>query len=435
MSDKFDRYKKHSPASYKVGQNPVITALFEVFAENDTEVNQQIKNTKAQILVSDAEGKYLDRLGNNRGVSRPTELGLLDADYRKMIPVMSFQPKQIRKIFYDLMDVFWGPLFSRANVSTTNDAPYNVSVGEDIKVRIDNGEEQIIKILAGEVAISGAATAEEMSAILSRIKGATISIIEDTILSTEKINVRTDSPGARGSVEFTGGSAISTTKLDLELKRFLITDLDQRTVVYELRHRELIIELPAVLPVLRRTLRGSHHFHADATLETGPTAGFIGSFLFSPNGNKPYTITSQRAQLQSGLTKGNIYTTLTVDDTSSFNQESGYLIFDFGKDTEEQPVKFLSVPNTNTILIDPSHIFKQNHLAGSTVNVITSDLKPYDPATSGKDYAVYLTSPSEARQLVQELLASLAAAGVVVTFLIKFPNYLYLCGNPYNTGS
>lgn len=430
--DKFERYKKHLPKSYKVGQNPVITALMEAISEEDCDVNDSIKNTKAQIFVTDAEGKFLDRLGNNRGVARPTELGLLDSDYRKMIPVMSFQPKQIRKIFYDLMDVFWGPLFSRANVSSGNIGPYDISVGEDIKVKIDKGEEQVIRILAGQIAVDGAATAEEVVTILSRIKGVTPSIIEDVATGTSKVNVRTNTPGARGAVEFTGGSAIDALKLDFDLKTFLITDLDQRTVVYELTHRELIIELPAVLPVLRRTLRGSHHFHADATL-TGDN--HIGSFLFSPNGNKPYTVTSQRAQLQSAIEEGEIYTNLTVNDTSSIEEESGFLIFDFGKDTEEQPVKYLSVPNSNTILIDPSHIFEHDHGIGSTVNVITDDLQPLAPATSGDDFAVYLTSPSDARQLVQELLASLAAAGVIVTFIIKFPEYKYLCGNPYNVES
>lgn len=430
--DKFERYKKHVPATFKPGTNPVITALLEVFASKDDEVITNLKATKAQIFVPTAEGKYLDRLGNNRGVSRPTELGLLDADYRKLIPVMSFKPKQIRRIFYDLMDVFWGPLFSRANVSSTNVASYSVSVGEDITVKVNDGEEQTIKILSGDLASNGTATITEMAAILSKINGVTVSVVEDTVLSTEKVNVRTDAPGASGSIEFTGGTAISSSGLDMEIKRFLITDLDQRTVVYELRHRELIIELPAVLPVLRRTLKGSHHFHADATI-TGDS--HIGSFLFSPNGNKPYTITSQRANLLSAVTEGNVFTTLTVDDTSLIEAENGYLIFDFGKSTEEQPVKFLSVPNTNTILIDPAHVFKFTHAAGSTVNVITNDLKPYSPRINGNDLAVYLTSPSEARNLVQELLASLAAAGVVVNFVIKFPEYKYLCGNPYDPNS
>lgn len=429
---KFERYVKHLPTTYKPKTNPVVKALFEVIADKDDEVVQNLKATKAQIFVPTAEGKYLDRLGNNRGVSRPTELGLLDDDYRKLIPVMSFKPKQIRRIFYDLMDVFWGPLFSRSNVTSSNSAPFSVSIGEDLKIKVNDGPEQVIKILSEDLAVDGTATVSEMVAILDKIKGTTVSIVEDTVLSTERVNVRTDAPGASGSVEFTGGSAISGLKLDMELKRFLITDLDQRTVVYELRHRELIIELPAVLPVLRRTLKGSHHFHADSTL-TGDS--HIGSFLFSPNGNKPYTLTSQRANLLSAITKDNVFTTLTVDDTSLFEVQSGFLIFNFGKKNEEQPVKFFSIPNSNTILIDPAHVFKFTHAIGTTVNMILGDLKPYKPRTNGNDLAVYLTSPAEARTLVQDLLASLAAAGVIVKFIIKFPTYKYLCGNPYDPDS
>lgn len=436
MADKkFERYTKHVPDTFKPKTNPVIKALLEVFSEKDDEIISNLKATKAQIFVKTAEGKYLDRLGNNRGVARPTELGLLDEDHRKLIPVMSFQPKQIRKIFYDLMDVFWGPLFSRANVTSNNVAPFAVSVGEDIKIKVNGKEEQVIKILSGDLAVNGTATSEEMVAILEKIEGITASIIEDTVTGDERINVRSDAPGPGGSIEFTGGTAVSSTGIDFDLKKFLITDLDQRTVVYEIRHRELIIELPAVLPVLRRTLKGSHHFHADATLETGASANWKGSFLFSPNGSNSFTVTSQRANLLSQIDEGNVYTTLTVDDTSLFESQSGYLIFDFGKNTQEQPVKFLSVPNSNTILIDPSHNFKYTHLAGSTVNVITDDLKPYAPRTNGTDLAVYLTSPAEARNLVQELLASLAAAGVIVNFVIKFPEYKYLCGNPYDPES
>lgn len=431
MADgKFERYQKHTPKTWKVGQNPVITALFEVIAEQDAEIDEQLANTKGNIFVVDAAGKYLDRLGNNRGVERPTELGLSDEDYRKLIPVMSYLPKQIRKVFYELMDVFWGPLFSRANVTSLNFAPFAVSVGETIKVKIDNGIEQTIKILTGDLAVNGTATADEMAAILSKIKGATVSVLEDTLTGNETINVRTNAPGARGAVEFTGGTAIGASKLDMELKRFIITDLEQRTVVYELRHRELILEIPAILPVLRRTLKGSHHWHADATL-----GDYVGSFLYSPTGNRPFTITSQRAQLISGITKGNIYTALTVDDTSSIENETGYLIFDFGKGVEEQPVKYLAVPNSNTILIDPSYVFENDHLAGAYVNVITNDLKPKKPRINGDDYAVYLTSPSDARAVVQRLLASLAAAGIVINFVIKYPEYKYLCGNPYNVES
>lgn len=334
------------------------------------------------------------------------------------------------------MDTFWGPLFSRANIQTANTEPFNISVGDHLGISIDNGPVQDIQALAGDIAVNGAATAEEIAAILSRIEGGTVSVIEDQVTGDKSINIRTDTPGARGSVQvFTTPTPtmIGTGKLEFSLKKNRISDLPQRTVLYEIRPRELIIELPAIVPALRRTLRGSHHFHADSTIEppVAPANGiWQGSFLFSPGGVS-YTVTSAKAQIQENLVAGNVYTKVTVDDASDFPNEPGFLIFDWGNSKEEQPVKYIGRPNNSTILLDPGHVFQKTHLNGSYVNVIRSDLKPAIPRVTGEDLAIYLTSPGGARLIVQDLLKKLAAAGVILNFVILLPDYAYLCDNPY----
>ena len=260
---KFDRYTRNIPRVYKPRVNPNIKALLKAWATGDDEIVTQLQNTKSQLFIRNAEGGFLDRLASGVGVSRPSALGLLDDEFQELVPNLSLKAKQIRKIFYDTMDVFWGPLFSRANTETGNIAPFNVSTGDIFKVKIDGGDEQEIKALTGDIAIGGTATAQEIADILSRTKGATISVITDQLTGDESINIRTNSPGAKGSVEIISSSMVGSSKLDFTIKKFRITDLDQRTAIYQLRPRELIIELPAIVPALRRTLRGSHHFHAD----------------------------------------------------------------------------------------------------------------------------------------------------------------------------
>jgi len=49
----------------------------------------------------------------------------------------------------------------------------------------------------------------------------------------------------------------------------------------------------------------------------------------------------------------------------------------------------------------------------------------------GLDLAIYFPSPSDAREIVQGLLESLAAAGVIITFVIIAPEYRYIIDNPY----
>lgn len=431
---KREKYLRTIPKVFKPKTNPVVGALIKAFSDSDDELVQQIENTKAQLFVRTAEGTYLDRLGNSLGVSRPTSLGLTDTEFQELIPNLSLKAKQIRKTFYDTADVFWGKFFTHANVEADNFAPYNLSTGDTIGVKIDGGDTQEVKILSGEVAVAGAATAEEVSNILSRIEGITVSIIEDTSTGEEFINIRTNTPGPRGSVEILDGySMVGSSKLDLEVKIHELIDQDQRVLIYEIRPNELVIEIPAIVPALRRTLKGSHHFHEDGTLHPNPDENWKGSFLFDPNGiSSAYTVTKQNTTISAGetLSAGNVYTKVTVNDTSSFETTSGYLIFGWGTSKEEQPVGFRGVPNSKTILLDPSYKFENTHGPGTPVNVL-SDLKPLTPRRDGTDLAIYLTSPSDAREVVQGILKTLAAAGVIVTFVVLAPTYRYLIDNPY----
>lgn len=431
---KIDRYVRNIPKVFKPGMNPIITALLKAWSQSDDDIVTQLQNTKAQLMVRTAEGTYLNRLASGLGVARPNELGLLDEEFQTLIPNLSLKAKQVRSIFYDTMDVFWGPLFSRSNTTSRNFAPYNVSVGDVFDVSIDGGPTQEVKALAGDIAVNGMATATEIAAILSRLDGATTSIITDQLSNQMSLNLRTDTPGARGSVEVKSSSMVGGSKLDFELKKFHITDLSQRTVLYQLRPRELIIELPAIVPALKRTLRGSHHFHVDATLEppVGPAQGiWAGSFLFSPSGVS-YTVTREACVLQQNISPGQVVPTLTVSGAEDIPDAPGTLIFDFGRKGEEQPVSYIGRPNPNTLLLDPGHVFQKQHLIGANLNVLLPDLKPATPRTSGDDLAVYLTSPSGARQIVQDILKELAAAGVIIKFVILLPEYKYLvCQNPY----
>lgn len=430
--EKIDRMLRSVPKVYKPGENPVITAFVNAFATSDCEVAQQIQNTKAQLFVRTAEGTPLNKLANSLGVSRPVELGLDDATFQELIPNLSLKAKQIRKAFYDTADVFWGPLFSRANIQTNNVETYNIVVGEQLVVQIDTRTVQTVAVVTGDIAVSGAATADEVALILTKIIGATPTVIEDSITGDKIVNLRSNTPGPLGSVEIFGTSTmIGTGKLEFDVGKQELRDQDQRVSIYEIRPNELIVEIPAVVPALRRTLKGSHHFHADSTIEPAIPCIWEGSFFFDPNGiTTNYTVTGQNAQLDVGVSKGNILTNIIVDDTSKIEDTNGFIIFGWGTENEESPIRIRGVPNSKTVLIDPSHIFQFDHPAGSFINVL-SDLKNFVPARDGTDLPIYLTSPSGARNAVEVILQSLAAAGVILNFVVLAPTYKYLCDNPY----
>jgi len=325
------------------------------------------------------------------------------------------------------MDVFWGPLFSRANVTSINYAPFNVSTNDKIKVIINGGDEQEIKVLTGDVASAGAATADEMIEILSRIKGATPSIVEDIQTGYEYINIRTDAPGMIGSVEIVASSMINVAKLDLTVGNYEIWKQVLRTVIYEINPNEVVIEIPSVVNILDNSLLNSHHIHATANIEApvAPNNGvWQGSFInnaVSPYGNK--TVTSQKAKTTQIIKKGNVYTSITVDDVSNLVDTSGELIFGFGTNEEEFPVKFRGVLPNDTLLIDPSYVFQYPHVVDTVVNVLSAE--------SGTEYDIFMPSASDARTIVQTILETLSAAGIIVTFVILAEDYRFVIENPY----
>lgn len=432
MTSKLEKYLEFIPDKLKPQTNPMLNALLSAWAGADEEITTQLQNTKAQLFVKTAEGVYLDRVASGVGVSRPGSLGLLDEDFRKLIPNLSFKQKQIVKAFYDTMDIFWGPLFSRANIRTTTFEPFNVITGDKLQVIIDGGAIQETEILVGDIANDTAATAQELVRVFSRIPNMTTAILEDPATGDKQLSFRTNTPGPRGSIYIESAPAGLGLTIGVEN---LITDLAQRSVVYQVRPGELTIEIPAIVPTLRRTLKGSHHFHADATLE-GPVAPgngvWAGSFLYSTT-LSPFVVTGTKAVLEETVLKGSVLTEITVDDTEGFPASGGELIFNFGRENQERPVDFITIPNSKTILIDPGYTFQFTHLVGSEVNLLRpNQTAPYKPRRDGTDLAIYLTSPSNSRQIVQNLLKSLAAAGIVINFLILLPEYRYILDNPFD---
>lgn len=433
-SNALKRYINTIPKVFNPATNRVIYALLYAMALSDDDVEASIEIAKGDLFVRTATGKELDRLANSLGVQRPATLGLTDIEFQNLIPNLSLKPKVIRKAFYDTADVFWGPLFSRANVTSTNFAPFNLSIGDVFSLQIDNKDIQTKKILPGQIAINGQATADEVVAILSNFKQITPSIITDQVTGNQAINIRTNTPGPAGVVNILSSTGFTSLKLDMKNGKTTILALDQRVSIYNLNKNELIIEIPSIVPALRRTLKGSHHFHADATLAgpVPPANGvWQGSFLFNPTGSvDTKTISAQRAHLLAPITKNSVYTSALVAFDHAFDNPSGFILFDYGTDQEEGPIFYRGIPNSSTILLDPSYVFKFDHQINSMVNVVTA-FTPYVPQKTGKDYAIYLTSPSGARQEVQAILDGLKAAGIILHFIVLAPKYKYIIDNPY----
>jgi hypothetical protein len=127
---------------------------------------------------------------------------------------------------------------------------------------------------------------------------------------------------------------------------------------------------------------------------------------------------------------GKIIKLLDIGPNTIPNQE-GFVMFDYGQNTQEGPVRYLYKPSSTTIALDPSYVFLQPHNAGSAITAL-SHKGPHLVSTTGIDFPAYITDPSEARVILENLILSVKSAGIFVDFLVRFPVQLYSTINVYN---
>lgn len=146
----------------------------------------------------------------------------------------------------------------------------------------------------------------------------------------------------------------------------------------------------------------------------------------------PFVLSSNIASISDAIQAGKIVRILNIGPNEIPN-ENGFVMFDYGLNTQEGPVRVLFKPTPTTLAIDPSYIFLKNHSIGSKVVSLRSK-GPHAMSTDGREYAPYITDPSEARIILQELIKSVKSAGIFVNFLIRFPEQLYATLDVYQSG-
>lgn len=126
MATKLERFYKTIPNIYNPQNNNIVNGIVQAWAQEDESIVTQLTNTKEQLFVETATSKYLTRLGLNVDVNRPLYVPLSDTYFKELIVALSYAPKQVRKTMYDVLDVFWGPTYSRANITSSSAESYNL---------------------------------------------------------------------------------------------------------------------------------------------------------------------------------------------------------------------------------------------------------------------------------------------------------------------
>jgi len=138
----------------------------------------------------------------------------------------------------------------------------------------------------------------------------------------------------------------------------------------------------------------------------------------------PFVLSSYIAKTTVDIKSGNIILNLQVDPANNIPIEQGFLIFDYGLETQEGPVRYLYKASDSTIVMDPAYVFQYNHSAGS--NVVAIRRKGAQVLGGlGKEYAFYISDPSAAREVLKQLISSVKSVGVYLRYIIRYPEVVY----------
>ncbi len=158
---------------------------------------------------------------------------------------------------------------------------------------------------------------------------------------------------------------------------------------------------------------------------------YAGSFLYDPKA--PFEASNLATPITQEIPQGSSQTVVLVQDAEGWPQ-TGYVVFGFDREDQEGPIAFSAVIGSEAIILDPSHQFQNTWLPGSPMRLVRQ-IGPYVPRTDGQDLPVYITSTSPARDAIAQYLADIAAAGVVLNFVINVPSEMWPVLTPlYTTG-
>lgn len=206
--NRIDRIHDQMPRYFKTRQNPNWKALVEALGESDQNLADLVEEVRKQFFVKTASRPYLDRLGSNFKVSRPRFVGMQDIDFRRYIPVLAYQPKQVKLVMDMLLDIFFFKETTTSFSQSEAFEPFSLVDGWELEYKIDQIIDERIVFKSSEFTNIAAATAEEIVGAINRQATNSFAIIFDDRIQKKKfIRLFTNTVGSKGSVQILGGRA------------------------------------------------------------------------------------------------------------------------------------------------------------------------------------------------------------------------------------
>jgi hypothetical protein len=111
---------------------------------------------------------------------------------------------------------------------------------------------------------------------------------------------------------------------------------------------------------------------------------------------------------------------MIVENSSQFPNSTGYVVFDYGGETQEL-AQYTAIPSNDTILLSPINNLQFDHPAGQNVTLIESK-SPVNLPLNGTGYEFFITDVVGGRIYCEDLIQQVIAAGITLNFVILYPD-------------
>lgn len=430
---------------YKPGQNKVVTRFLESFAQEDEAISEQLINAKDQIFIKRANKSFLDFLGANYKVTRPTEIPFIDEAFRQLITVLTWWPKQVKNSIYKALSLFWPYIYSHSTLKSLNAEPYNLVGGEFLELYIDDIHTLSVVFRAEDFATPGAATAQEVADVINRWIPDHIQAARyyDTLAAQTFVVISTKTFGVEGRIQVTGGTANDPIN---GLNFPLLKAWYPKISMHELYPNELVVRIPKRLILEWDSIYWTHRFHENADIWTpDPVTGeysaafpyWPGHFFYNRSSLQPGYSFERQTTLDKpgGMNLSGNADINTVDPVSDWPVK-GWVVFEFGTSKMEM-CPYITKPSSNTIRLDatytqpPAHVNQFNYTHADGCDMMYCELyankldgiAPYPdnhvPHKDGHDLPIFFINTEIAYELLLQFVLLLKAAGIVVRWILE----------------
>jgi hypothetical protein len=172
---------------------------------------------------------------------------------------------------------------------------------------------------------------------------------------------------------------------------------------------------------------GSKVFLTSAKVNTG----VLGPYLW--DSSSAFVLSSYTGRTVTDIRAGNIVLNLQLQVPNNVPFEQGFLIFDYGLETQEGPVRYLYKASDAVVALDPSYIFKFNHAPNSTITAIRRK-GGHVLSGLGTEFPMYVSDPAAARVILQELISDVKSVGIFLRFIVRYPTLFYATIDTYASG-